>query len=804
MKRTISINIGGLLFHVEEDAYEKLKNYLNGIENYFKKFEDSREIIQDVEHRIAELLTEKNSKEQPIVTLAMVEKVILTMGTVDDFKREEEEETPVEESATQEKINPEKASAEKLQRDTSRKLIGGVLAGIAYYLKADPLWIRLLYLAFFFGFAFFPPIPGVLLIVYVVLWATLPSSSSLTEQNVRKLFRDPDDKTLAGVCGGLAKYFNADVTAIRILFIVLFFFGGSGLLIYLIFWFITPMAKTRADKLLMQGEPVTLNSIEQSVKTNLQDPQKEENTLTKIILFPFRLISTLFSKGSTALSPIFSFIVMFIRFGVGAVLFAIGAALFIGFLAGVAGLFGLAGLEDSVELPVSIDLIVNSLGETLIISSIILLLIPCLSIALLGIRLIAGKAILPTSARWSLFGIWVIALFVTVFTFIPVAQDLRVQSQVEVKRELQLESAKTLYIKSISFDQTGKSIPWEVPVQLQPVADKEYSMQLTYLSRGKNNQSAREYASQVIYEISLKDSLLEFPEEFKLQPGAIYRGQHPKVKLYIPYYRTFRLDENMDDQIGNLLFKNGYGYSALEASSLWYFDSTGQLICSNCNEGKSGGMSWDDEDEALVSLNDIVREIEVGGHFKLTVKEGDKPSVKVFANQDQLEYLETRIVDGRLVLDYQKSWKWTNFEEETEVLVVTNALEKLEISGMSVAQVYGFTNANLQIELDGLSRLELEGNPTSLEIDLNGASEATLSGSGTSLKANLNGNSKLDAENYSCQSVTVDADGATQAKVNAEQSLSLDASGVAEIEYSGAARELNIDDRGIATIRKKK
>ena len=59
---------------------------------------------------------------------------------------------------------------------------------------------------------------------------------------VRRLTRSATDKKVAGVCGGLAEYFNVDATMIRALFLVLAVFGGSGLLIYLVMWIIVPDA----------------------------------------------------------------------------------------------------------------------------------------------------------------------------------------------------------------------------------------------------------------------------------------------------------------------------------------------------------------------------------------------------------------------------------------------------------------------------------------------------------------------------------------------------------------------------------
>ena len=58
--------------------------------------------------------------------------------------------------------------------------------------------------------------------------------------STRKLYRSRTNRQLAGVCGGLAQYFNLDATLIRVLFVVLALLGGSGLVIYLVLWIIVP------------------------------------------------------------------------------------------------------------------------------------------------------------------------------------------------------------------------------------------------------------------------------------------------------------------------------------------------------------------------------------------------------------------------------------------------------------------------------------------------------------------------------------------------------------------------------------
>src|ERR1700753_3533969 len=86
MNKTIIININGTVFHIEEDAYEVLKNYMTDVKRHFADAEDSFEITTDIENRIAEMFTEiLNNEAKQVIVTADVNTIIAQMGTVEDF-----------------------------------------------------------------------------------------------------------------------------------------------------------------------------------------------------------------------------------------------------------------------------------------------------------------------------------------------------------------------------------------------------------------------------------------------------------------------------------------------------------------------------------------------------------------------------------------------------------------------------------------------------------------------------------------------------------------------------------------------
>src|ERR1043165_1266888 len=102
MKKTLSINISGIIFHIEEDGYDALRKYLDSINKYFGSFEDSSEILSDIESRIAEIFLAKLNEGKQVITAEDVQHLIATMGNVSDFRAAEENDFAADGSAKEE------------------------------------------------------------------------------------------------------------------------------------------------------------------------------------------------------------------------------------------------------------------------------------------------------------------------------------------------------------------------------------------------------------------------------------------------------------------------------------------------------------------------------------------------------------------------------------------------------------------------------------------------------------------------------------------------------------------------------
>ena len=172
MKKTFTINLGGTVFHIDEDAYELLDNYLSNLRIHFSKEEGAEEIVHDMELRISELFSERLREIREVITIKDVEEIITQMGKPEELSGECEEESHASET--------EEKGPRRLFRDGENKVIGGVCSGIAAYMDWDITMVRLLFLIFgFFMHGFF-------IIAYIVMWFVVPEATTATERLLMK------------------------------------------------------------------------------------------------------------------------------------------------------------------------------------------------------------------------------------------------------------------------------------------------------------------------------------------------------------------------------------------------------------------------------------------------------------------------------------------------------------------------------------------------------------------------------------------------------------------------------------------
>jgi phage shock protein PspC (stress-responsive transcriptional regulator) len=169
MNKTVNINLGGLFFHIDEDAYQKLTHYFEAIKRSLSNTSGQEEILKDIEMRIGELISEKHSNDKQVISFKEVEEIIAVMGRPEDYRIDGDEPIEATYIPTGNKIT------KKLYRDTENGMIGGVLAGLGHYFGVDKVWLRIFLLILVFA-------GGTGILAYIILWIAMPEAQTTSEK----------------------------------------------------------------------------------------------------------------------------------------------------------------------------------------------------------------------------------------------------------------------------------------------------------------------------------------------------------------------------------------------------------------------------------------------------------------------------------------------------------------------------------------------------------------------------------------------------------------------------------------------
>ena len=595
MKKTITINLAGIVFHIEEDAFEALQQYLNSVKQYFLKVEGGADIQGDIESRIAEIFTGFITDFKQAISIEDVQSVIRQMGTVEDMIGDDEEFATVNETSStgssQNQSSAGQQESKRIVRDATNGLIGGVCAGIAAYFEVNPLWVRLGTLALFFGFWIFPPLSGIIFLSYIVLWIAMPAQANLENKgNFRKYFRSRKDKILGGVAGGIGTYFGVDPVVVRVAFVVFIAAGGSGIILYFLLWMITPEAKSVTDDLQMQGDPVTLNNIEEQIKKNVRLENKEaESKVVKALVFPFRLIAMVFE----AIGPFFRFLFEAFRVFASLILFVIGAAFLFTVVVIFLILTGVITDYDSVVKTGSIPLsqLAHEITPWMVGFGTIALAVPVIFILLLSMSLMFRRTFVRPVISMVLIGIFLlgsIGLGVTIIPFISrISEDGNFIDSKEFKAGYQSLAL------NMNINHEGNSDIYPVSLTIKGWDQPTIKLNQRFEAQGSSWKDARNNARLATYGVVQQDSTLIFDSNLAMDPKLPFRMQRLEMTMYVPFNQKFTMDPDMEEILHMTLTPHGYNVGQIDGN-VWVFKRSG-LKCLTCP--KSDDSAEEDEEE---------------------------------------------------------------------------------------------------------------------------------------------------------------------------------------------------------------
>jgi phage shock protein PspC (stress-responsive transcriptional regulator) len=814
MKKNISINISGIIFHIEEDGYEILRKYLDSINRYFSSFEDNSEILADIESRIAEILLSKLSEGKQVVTADDVHAVMATMGSVSDFKAAEEQDmagsaTEAGTGSGQKQQRQESTgtatniAAKKLFRDNRRKILGGVASGLANYFAIDPVWPRLLLVLL--AFATY----GGLVVAYIILWIIIPASDSLEEEkSTKKMYRDSDNRVVGGVAAGLAAFWGIDSTVIRVLFIGMSIFGGLGVVVYIIMWIALPEARTITEKMKMSGEPVTLSNIESSVKKGLNEKDgTEESVFAKIILFPFRLIAAIIDGLAKILGPVFLLLVDVFRIGIGLCITLTGALLIFALIVAFSMVFGLFSVPvdsmwndwyvTSPNLP--LDVMRRSFPMWPAIFAFIVVFVPAFMISLLGASIIARKIVFNSYVGWTMFVLFFVSIGVLSFAIPKIVMAYKEDGEYKIEQTFQITGTPVFRVNDI-----GDGDYQVTDISIRSYEGKELKLVQRFRAQGKTHQVARENAQMVTYNVSQSDSVLTFDSNIIFKEDAIFRAQRLEMDLYVPTNTPFIMEEGMWRFVDNRW--EGRHYSDRDDTQTWKVNEYGSLECITCYKTRSD--SGDDAGDTSGFRAGAFRDdlglrgfnaVDLEGAFDVTIEQGDDFAVEVDHTARTRDQYRIYVSGETLVVDFEHDtrnfWKRRNWEDEVvKIRITMPELREVEAGGGGKLRFRGFTEDEMLIKLTGAVIANAGVDARNMTIKLTGASSLDLAGTGRWLEADINGASSLSAYGYEVVDAEIEAHGASSAKVYVTDKLEISKGVASSVSHRGDPDQVREND----------
>ncbi|TDH19713.1 PspC domain-containing protein [Segetibacter sp. 3557_3] len=650
MKKVININFQGRIIPIEESAYDMLKQYVESLRIFFATEEGKDEIINDIESRIAELFSEILKKGSTCITEADVTTIINSMGRPEDF---DDDETKVQAqlggNAQQGSYASDNRTAEprgRLYRNLNDRLLGGVCSGAATYLRVDPTIVRILFAIITLG-GF-----GLGFVLYIVLWIVLPAKG--LEANLKKrLYRNPDDRVIGGVAGGLASYFNIQVWVPRIIFalplifgvitsvfqnaffdynpfpaVIFGSFGSSLLVIYIILWIVIPEANSATEKLEMRGEKVDLNSIANTVKVEMEGfrgraervgtefKQKatawgEEFKTTaqeRSEAFASEVAPVARRTGNRLGNAIGILFKAFFLFVAGIVVFALLMAL-LGLMIGGVSVFPLK------------DFFLQGFWQNFLAWATLLLFLgaPVIAFFTWIIRRIIGVKSKNKYLGYMFAGLWVIGLFCGIILAASIAHDFSTVARERQEYTLiQPTSGKLLvsvpdgaskvYGRWFKMDgllsMTDDSIYLNnVRVRIVKSPDSGYHAYAIKSSNAGDDRTALNNARSISYRVDQRDSVLSLARGFALTRGTRFRNQSVIMTIQVPVGKRIKIDRSVSRKLNYFHFNDRHNDWDDEWTDFERWDDNVEYIMTT--NGLERVDKKDKEDQPADEMNEI-------------------------------------------------------------------------------------------------------------------------------------------------------------------------------------------------------
>lgn len=746
MNKTVSINLGGQVFQIDELAYERLWKYLESIKAKYANTKGGSDIISDIESRLAEMFYEYLGGKRQVITMEDVELTIGTMGHPDDF------EIPLEDDEEPQSNNKKTTQDDKKQRRLFRnpddKVIGGVASGLSEYFGiADPIWIRLVFLITFFlgiGSSFF---------VYLVLLILVPKAKNASEKlqmrgepinidNIEKTIREELSDLESRINNGnpghkargvLARLIDFLATITRLFFKVLGKLIGLFFVVLAILFIISITLGITIPSMFDEGIALSM-------------------------------LPHLFESSSSVAAAVLGFsLIIFIP--ILFMLFA-GIGIIINKRLNVKGL----GLSAIGLMVVGIILVIftvtNVSGHTDVTRKTMETI--TLETPVDGIMRLEIKEDERNNDRFKGLGSW--GKF--------------------------FEENDTLFVRKAGEQD-------QIVLDIMKAPGNDFILKKSITACGQNSDVANSRAENVKYNVTQDSAHLYFPLFFSYPKADKIRGQEIRLELLVPEGRSVYLSRDIREIIYDI--KNTTNmYDGKMVGHTWTMTKAG-LSCLDCGPEDGDNSITPIPPSAPnnpTTANTMVlpnfSSIEISGAINFHLIPSSNSQV-VFEDESMMKHVTVNTIGNKLTIKQDNKFGLNN---DVTVWVYTPELEKVVILGASEGDMSGFKPTALYMELAGASDCNLNIDAENLTVHLSGASELTIAGTAQKLNAEVNGASEILAFGLITDQVIVHASGASSAEVFATNKLDAEASGASSVDYKGSP-QVSSNSSGFSSINSK-
>ncbi|MEO5569461.1 MAG: PspC domain-containing protein, partial [Bacteroidia bacterium] len=444
------------------------------------------------------------------------------------------------------------------------------------------------------------------------------------KRSYRKLYRDPDDKVIAGVCAGLAHRLGIDPLWVRLIFVVALFLGFSSFFIYIILALVLPYADNTAQKLEMKGEDVTVDNIRKAV----EEPSQKKNSF----------ISPFFET----LGDIIKAILKAVLYIIGGFFAIIGLIMLFALFVALAAVIGVGG----ITIPVFISDLFLTPGQQFwsMLAIFLIIGIPVIMLIYAGVRILFRIKQSNRIFNMVAVGLMVLGWIIGFWMFAKIGREFTAESNQRTTLPLVSPSTDTMFVDVMrdgrygdeeddnhffyngifhgnNFSvRTGEEITklsGLVSVDVQKAEGDQFELVKIARARGASDKEAYENASKINYNFEQKDSLIKFSNYFPVTKNMKYRGQHIRLILKVPVGKSVYFTERSRHVIYDI--KNVTNtYDGDMVGKTWTM-TAGGLECINCKfppDWNHENNSFNDNNDEIDADNASIHIDKSGVHIK--------------------------------------------------------------------------------------------------------------------------------------------------------------------------------------------